>query len=253
MNNYFKSNNNNSSGNLLLLFILLILVVCIIKYLKLNKPQSYCSFGSQGTHNNHNCKNNTLCNGNNYGYKPNEYYNPPSVQKKTLKAANPGYGKIVSTDDNGSLGTFEFPKGIIVAWSGDITKIPDGWTLCDGTNGAPDLRGRFIMGTNPNSNKNADFTVREMQTKGGEETHKLTIGEIPSHNHTWCHGGGGGASLEESLNGGKIGTGFSNSNIIRSNIDSNCQYSKVRTNSVGEDKPHNILPPYITLAYIMKL
>jgi hypothetical protein len=29
-------------------------------------------------------------------------------------------------------------------FSGLADQIPDGWTICDGTNGAPDLRGNFI-------------------------------------------------------------------------------------------------------------
>lgn len=36
------------------------------------------------------------------------------------------------------------PPGVIVAWWGSTDAIPSGWALCDGTNGTPDLRGRFI-------------------------------------------------------------------------------------------------------------
>jgi len=36
--------------------------------------------------------------------------------------------------------------GIICLWSGVIADIPDGWLLCDGANGTPDLRTRFIIG-----------------------------------------------------------------------------------------------------------
>lgn len=35
------------------------------------------------------------------------------------------------------------PRGIVVAFYGDV---PAGWLLCDGTNGTPDLRGRFVLG-----------------------------------------------------------------------------------------------------------
>jgi hypothetical protein len=37
--------------------------------------------------------------------------------------------------------------GIILMYSGPHTSIPDGWSLCDGTNGTPDLRDRFIVGS----------------------------------------------------------------------------------------------------------
>ena len=38
------------------------------------------------------------------------------------------------------------PRGVIVMWSGSIADIPQGWALCDGTNGTPDLRDRFVVG-----------------------------------------------------------------------------------------------------------
>ena len=36
------------------------------------------------------------------------------------------------------------PKGSIIMFHG--SKIPTGWQICDGTNGTPDLRGRYPMG-----------------------------------------------------------------------------------------------------------
>ena len=38
------------------------------------------------------------------------------------------------------------PVGTILAYVGDLNKIPTNWHLCDGTNGTPDLRGRFLEG-----------------------------------------------------------------------------------------------------------
>src|SRR5262245_14075787 len=38
------------------------------------------------------------------------------------------------------------PSGVIVMWSGTIATIPSGWFLCDGTNGTPDLRDKFVVG-----------------------------------------------------------------------------------------------------------
>jgi len=37
------------------------------------------------------------------------------------------------------------PKGAILLWSGSIASIPNGWALCNGSNGTPDLRNRFIV------------------------------------------------------------------------------------------------------------
>lgn len=38
------------------------------------------------------------------------------------------------------------PVGTILAYSGDLSKIPTGWHLCDGTDGTPNLVGRFLEG-----------------------------------------------------------------------------------------------------------
>ncbi len=38
------------------------------------------------------------------------------------------------------------PKGLILLWSGSVDSIPNGFQLCDGKNGTPDLRDRFVVG-----------------------------------------------------------------------------------------------------------
>ena len=38
------------------------------------------------------------------------------------------------------------PSGTIVLWSGDSNNIPEGWQLCDGTNGTPNLIDKFVIG-----------------------------------------------------------------------------------------------------------
>ncbi|MCK5603363.1 tail fiber protein, partial [Candidatus Pacearchaeota archaeon] len=66
-------------------------------------------------------------------------------------------------------------SGYIIMWSGAIADIPPGWVLCDGNNGTPDLRNRFIIAagdtyavddTGGNVNHNHDFT-------GDGHTHTL--------------------------------------------------------------------------------
>lgn len=37
--------------------------------------------------------------------------------------------------------------GTILPYVGSINDIPSGWYLCDGTNGTPDLRDRFLEGS----------------------------------------------------------------------------------------------------------
>ncbi len=68
-----------------------------------------------------------------------------------------------------------FPTGGIVMWSGSSTNIPSGWTLCNGLNGTPDLRDRFIVGAGSN------YAVG---STGGTNSVTLSLSEIPSHSHS---------------------------------------------------------------------
>ncbi len=43
-------------------------------------------------------------------------------------------------------------KGIIFFWHGSLEDIPDGWALCDGTQGTRDLRNFFIFGAGISKN-----------------------------------------------------------------------------------------------------
>jgi hypothetical protein len=72
--------------------------------------------------------------------------------------------------------TYPVPVGAIVAWWGEIGSLPEGYVLCDGTNGTPDLRGRFVVG--------AGGTYAPGAT-GGAATVALTEATMPGHVHTY--------------------------------------------------------------------
>ncbi len=167
------------------------------------------------------------------------------------------------------------PKGVINMWSGSLSDIPYGWALCDGTNGTPDLRGRFIVGYNPN-----DTDYNAIGKTGGAKLVTLTTSQMPSHSH--------GGTLTSSSNGNHVhsvndyyfsesnnqvsgvnGREMLNSNTIGSNstdYDNKFLYYKthntnsngshthsVTLTSQGNNQPHENRPPYYTLAYIMKI
>ncbi len=67
------------------------------------------------------------------------------------------------------------PKGVIVMWSGPLATIPTNWALCDGSNGTPDLRDKFILGATNSS---------DIGQTGGNHSYSLTVDQLPSHNHT---------------------------------------------------------------------
>lgn len=120
------------------------------------------------------------------------------------------------------------PVGTIVIWSGTVENIPQGWALCDGQDGRPDLRDKFVLGTGP---KHA------VDEEGGEEEHTLTKNEMPSHNHNIT-----------SYTTGTIST----VSIIRGNAASGSM-KYISTNGTGSDEAHNNMPPYISKLYIIKI
>ena len=85
------------------------------------------------------------------------------------------------------------PRGIISMWAGGVGDVPSGWHLCDGTNGTPDLRDRFIVAAGNSYSPGytgGSLTYTPAITVNGSGTgvqvgyHTLTVGEMPSHSHT---------------------------------------------------------------------
>jgi len=116
--------------------------------------------------------------------------------------------------------------GMILAWSGSLGDIPSGWLLCDGTNGTPDLRDRFVVGAG------SSYSLGDT---GGEATHTLTVDEIPSHAHNYekITSYGGSGFYETTGNIGAI-------------------WSSVSTTATGGGQAHENRPPYYALYFIMK-
>jgi microcystin-dependent protein len=154
------------------------------------------------------------------------------------------------------------PDLSVIAYSGETA--PNGWQLCDGANleykdsnpykffldntgnpiKTPDLRGRFILGANPvkinGTTENFDRNIRNINENGGEETHKLSEGEMPRHSHQQKFAGG-----IKDYNKTWTGTGL------------HVQYWQdhhlgVFTADAGSDVAHNNMPPFYVLTYIIK-
>lgn len=68
------------------------------------------------------------------------------------------------------------PQGTILPWYGKLDEIPDGFYLCDGKNGTPDLRNRFLVGAGDT------YKLRDI---GGEDQVTLTGTQIGNHYHYW--------------------------------------------------------------------
>ena len=85
------------------------------------------------------------------------------------------YADTLYGDGSNLTGISAFVSGMIILWSGAANAIPSGWYLCNGSNGTPDLRGRFVVGYHDG---NGDYDVNDT---GGAETVTLSTSQIPSH------------------------------------------------------------------------
>lgn len=139
-------------------------------------------------------------------------------------------GQVADIPSGGGSGGDSIPSGLICMWSGSTP--PDGWALCDGTNNTPDLRGRFVLG---NSASHA------IGSRGGSETVTLTVAQMPSHSHVDSES----ASFASAMFSAST---TSSGNTIKWTTNPAYEVSKT-----GGSQPHNNMPPYYTLAYIMKL
>jgi len=137
------------------------------------------------------------------------------------------------------------PAGVIVLWSGSIGSIPAGWALCNGNNGTPDLRNRFIVGAG--STYSVDATGGSADAIVVSHTHTATsVVTDPGHNHT-VDTGATGTTFQRYQSGvttlagpGNTGTNTTGITVATTNA------------SAGTSGTNANLPPYYALCYIMK-
>jgi hypothetical protein len=151
-----------------------------------------------------------------------------------------------------SIAGASFPSGGIIMWSGSIASIPTGWYLCNGTNGTPDLRNKFIVG--------AGSTYAVAATGGTADaivvshTHSVTVNQN-DHSHGNVTQYGNPITRMGSGTGRESGTS-PNSALGKSDNGSNTDGASadisVSLSSTGSSGTNQNLPPYYALAYIMK-
>lgn len=140
------------------------------------------------------------------------------------------------------------PSGIIVLWSGSIASIPGGWALCDGTNGTPNLKSRFVIG--------AGDTAYPVAGSGGTSTHAHSLvghfgwGSLP-HAHILTTSPTPNAAAGSDLYCPTSNITSAMCDTDGTPLDTGASSSVVITQDTAGPMSH--IPPYYALAYIMKL
>jgi microcystin-dependent protein len=104
----------------------------------------------------------------------------------------------------GLTGIVSIPSGLIAVWSGSVASIPAGWVLCNGANGTPDLRDRFVVGAG---------TTYAVDATGGANTVTLATTEIPGHTHTVSGTTASDGSHTHNVSGNTSNTGAHTHNV----------------------------------------
>ena len=172
------------------------------------------------------------------------------------------------------------PVGGIIMWNGSIAEAEalSNWAICDGANGTPDLRDKFVMGVG--SSSNASTAIKGEQA--GNNTIQLTEAQMPSHNHDITDPGHGhgitdnghthqgrGLSLNSVFGGVGITLGsgqgytvgyrnandnFNNANTTNTTgITINNNSAGITSQAKGSNSNIDNRPAYFALCYIMRV
>lgn len=168
-------------------------------------------------------------------------------------------------------GTLNTPvaSGIIAMWSGAVGAVPSGWLLCDGTNGTPNLKNRFIVGAGDayavGATGGADsVTLTESQIPGHTHVISATTASAGAHSHTVSDPGHSHSTLDPVAGStyatagsfyGQANSALTSTAYTGISIASNGAHThavSASAASTGGGAAHENRPPYYALAYIMK-
>lgn len=155
------------------------------------------------------------------------------------------------SDSFGTTSTGTIPIGGIIMWSGSIASIPTGWKLCNGSNGTPDLRNKFVLGAT-NDGSDSTYPGISVSQSGGSAN-----AVVVSHSHTATttispnpHGHTVNAFTTGSTDEGSGDDGGAASTDNTSPTTLTASTSIAPEGVIGTNAN---LPPYYALAYIMRV
>lgn len=152
------------------------------------------------------------------------------------------------------------PPGAIMGWSGQTSAIPVGWFLCDGSNGTPDLRDRFIIGADATNEGTSGGTVSPSAALATHPTHAGHSGH-GSHSSTAGHDHGAhtisahvGAATPDlfSTNTASSGTGPAAHGTYAHSVEPGHSHDAHAAHSAHDAHGAHAVMNFYRLAYIMK-
>tara|TARA_B100000674_G_C37634074_1_gene820224 strand:- start:20 stop:691 length:672 start_codon:yes stop_codon:yes gene_type:complete len=177
----------------------------------------------------------------------------------------------------GNLNMASLPHGTILPFADKKENIPEGWKECDGTNGTPNLKGRFLFGkgysTGNKHNKPMNYYSRKYDDElnnsvdGNSVTQtkydhvKLLEANLPKHKHTGNTNNDGSHSHGNvKIMNGKNGlAGFTTNDDWYHNETSGQQTGtqthshEFTTDETGGGESFEVMPPWFAIIYIIKL
>ena len=200
------------------------------------------------------------------------YYASDTAGEISTTVSGPAIGFALSTTrlflfNTNPVSENATPSGSVSVFAG--TSVPSGWLLCDGqavsrplfsrlfsaigtsygagdgstTFNVPDLRAKIPVGL-----QSSDEDFDDLGKTGGEKEHTLTEAEMPKHRH---------GNLLRSFSGGSENSTMTVWNSISGFGNASASYpdemdGRQGMSDKGDDQPHNNMPPYVVMNYIIK-
>ena len=150
-----------------------------------------------------------------------------------------------------------FPAGGIIMWSGSVASIPSGWALCNGSNGTPDLRNRFVVGAGSTYAVAATGGSADAIVVSHAHTFSGTTASAGAHAHNFIDALVPMTFSSPSNTPGLGRLTYSIASAIggpHTDVQGTHDHTfSGTTAATGSSGTNANLPPYYALAYIMKL